>query len=65
LIHKVSQDISIINDGRLPKSWQRNDKSSFGIICPVSVSAQNMASNLVFTSNTRLNKFGRILPLED
>jgi len=65
LIHKVSQDISIINDGRLPKSWQRNDKSAFGLLCPVSVSAQDMASNLVFTSNTKLNKFGRILPLEE
>jgi len=60
LINKVSQDIQIIKQGRLPKSWQRNDKSSFGRICPITVSPQNMGSNLVFTSTTLINKYGKI-----
>jgi hypothetical protein len=60
LISKVSQDIQIIKQGRLPKSWTRNDESGFGIVCPITVSAQNMASNLTFTSETLINKFGRI-----
>jgi len=62
LINKVSQDIQIIKQGRLPKSWQRNDESGFGVICPISVSPQNMASNLVFTTSARVNKLGRIKP---
>ena len=60
LINKVSQDIQIIKQGRLPKSWQRNDVSGFGVICPISVSAQSMGTNLVFTSTARINKFGRL-----
>jgi len=66
LINKISQDIQIIKQGRLPKSWQRNDKSGFGVICPISVSPQNMGTNLIFTSNARINKWGRlkITPLE-
>ncbi len=60
LINKVSQDIQIIKQGRLPKSWQRNDKSGYGVICPISVSPQNMGTNLVFTSAAQINKFGRL-----
>ncbi len=60
LINKVSQDIQIIKQGRLPKSWQRNDVSGFGVVCPISVSAQNMGTNLVFTSEARINKLGRL-----
>ncbi len=60
LINKVSQDIQIIKAGRLPKSWQRNDVSGFGVICPISVSPQNMGTNLIFTSTAQINKFGRL-----
>jgi len=60
LIHKVSQDIQIIKAGRLPKSWQRNDESGFGVICPISVSPQNMGTNLVFTSTAQINRWGRL-----
>ena len=60
LINKVSQDIQIIKQGRLPKSWQRNDESGFGVICPISVSPQAMGTNLVFTSSARINKLGRL-----
>jgi len=62
LINKISQDIQIIKQGRLPKSWQRNDESSFGVICPISVSPQSMGTNLVFTSNAKINKLGRLKP---
>jgi hypothetical protein len=61
LIHKVSQDISIITDGRLPKSWTENHPKTFGKICPISVSADKTALNLVLTSTTKLNLFGKIL----
>jgi len=60
LINKVSQDITVISDGRLPKSWQHCHKNAYGIVCPISVSAQNTATNLVLTTNTIINKFGRI-----
>jgi len=60
LISKVSQDIQIIKQGRLPKSWTRNDESGFGVVCPITVSAQNMASNLTLTSDTLINKYGRL-----
>lgn len=60
LINKVSQDIQIIKQGRLPKSWQRNDETGFGRLCPITVSPQNMGSNLVFTSPSKINKYGRI-----
>ena len=65
LINKVSQDIQIIKQGRLPKSWQRNDESGFGTICVISVSPQNMGSNLVFTSQARINKLGRLKTIEN
>jgi len=61
LINKVSQDIQIIKQGRLPKSWQRNDSTGYGRLCPITVSPQNMGANLVFTSTTRINKYGRVL----
>lgn len=60
LINKVSQDIQIIKQGRLPKSWQRNDESGFGVICPISVSPQAMGTNLVFTSSAKINPLGRL-----
>jgi len=60
LINKISQDISIITDGRLPKSWVRNDESAFGIFCPITVGAQKTSSNIVFTLDSMINKFGRI-----
>lgn len=60
LINKVSQDIQIIKQGRLPKSWQRNDESGFGVLCPISVSPQAMGTNLVFTSSARINALGRL-----
>jgi len=61
MIHKISQDISIIKDGRLPKSWIENNPSGKGKLCPISVSAQNTGLALIFTSSTKLNLFGRIL----
>ena len=60
IINKVSQDIYIINDGRIPKSWTANHPSGFGKLCPISVSAQKMGSNLVFTNDTRINYYGKI-----
>jgi hypothetical protein len=60
MINKISQDIYIINEGRIPKSWSANHASGFGKICPVSVSAQKMGTNLVFTNSVRINKFGVI-----
>jgi len=60
LINKISQDILIIKDGRLPKSWIRNDDSAFGIVCPISVSAQKTSSNIVLTTNTMIDKYGKI-----
>ena len=61
LINKVSQDIQIITDGRLPKSWVRNDPSAYGKFCPVSVSAQKTSSNIIGTSDLKVNKYGRLL----
>jgi len=61
LIHKLSQDISIITDGRLPKSWQTNHPESYMRTCPISVSAQKTALNLVSTTNTKVNKYGRVI----
>jgi len=60
VINKVSQDIYIINDSRIPKSWTANHPSGFGKLCPISVSAQKMGSNLIFTNDTRLNYYGRV-----
>lgn len=65
LIHKVSQAISIIQNGRLPKSWTENNPSGFGKICPISISSQNTALNLIFTSETQLNVFGKIDIMEE
>lgn len=59
LIHKVSQDIVIIKNG-VPRNWTANHDSAFGKICPISVSAQDMGSNLVFTQGTQINKYGKI-----
>ena len=59
-INKISQDIYIITDGRLPKSWTCNHPSALGRICPISVSAQKMGSNIVGTNNLRVNYYGRI-----
>lgn len=59
MINKISQDISIIKDGMLPKSWTSNHPSALGKICPISVSAQNMGSNIVATNNARVNYYGR------
>ena len=58
--NKISQDITVISDGRLPKSWQHCHKNAYGIACPISVSAQNTATNLVLTTNTLVNRYGRI-----
>ena len=59
LVHKISQDIIIIKNG-VPRNWTSNHDSALGIICPISVSAQNMGSNLVFTQDTHINKYGKI-----
>lgn len=59
LLYKVSQKIYIVGE-KVPKSWTSNHKSSYGRICPISVSAQDMGENLVFTSSVRLNKYGLI-----
>ena len=59
MINKISQDISIIKSDKLPKSWTSNHPSALGKICPISVSAQNMGSNVVATSNARINYYGR------
>ena len=59
MINKISQDISIVKQGMLPKSWTSNHPSALGKICPISVSAQNMGSNIVATSNARINYYGR------
>ena len=59
MINKISQDISIIKEGMLPKSWTSNHPSALGKICPISVSAQNMGSNIVATNNARVNYYGR------
>ncbi len=60
IVNKISQDIYIINDGRIPKSWTANNPSGIGKLCPISVSAAGMGSNLVFTTDTRINYYGRI-----
>lgn len=60
IINKISQDIYIVTDGRVPKSWTANHPSAIGKLCPISVSAQKMGSNLVFTNDTRINHYGRI-----
>lgn len=59
LLYKVSQSIYIIGE-KVPRSWTSNHPSAYGKICPISVSAQNMGENLVFTSDVRLDKYGLI-----
>ncbi len=60
IINKVSQDIYIISEGRIPKSWSANHPSGLGKLCPISVSAQKMGSALIFTNDTRINYYGRV-----
>lgn len=60
LVHKVSQHIEIIHSGKIPKPWTSNNPSAMGVFCPISVSAQDMGTNLVATMNTKVNYFGRI-----
>jgi hypothetical protein len=59
LLNKVSQQIYIVGE-KIPRSWTANHKSAYGKICPISVSAQNMGENLVFTSSVRLDYYGLI-----
>ena len=60
IINKISQDIYIISEGRIPKSWSANHPNAIGKLCPISVSAQQMGKNLIFTNDTRINKYGRV-----
>ena len=60
IINKISQDIYIISDGRIPKSWSANHPNGIGKLCPISVSAQQMGKNLIFTNDTRINYYGRV-----
>jgi len=60
ILNKISQDIYIISDSRIPKSWTSNHPSALGRICPISVSAQNMGSNIVGTNNMLVNHYGRV-----
>ena len=60
LVHKVSQHIEIIHSGKIPKPWTSNNPSAMGVLCPISVSAQDMGTNLVATMNTTVNYFGRV-----
>ncbi len=59
LLYKVSQKIYIIGE-KVPRSWTANHPSAYGKICPISVSAQNMGENLIFTSDVRLDRYGLI-----
>ena len=59
LLHKVSQNIYIVKE-KIPRSWTANHPSAYGKICPISVSAQNMGENLVFTSSVRIDYYGLI-----
>ena len=59
LLHKVSQNIYIIKE-KIPRSWTANHPSAYGKICPITVSAQNMGENLVFTSDVRIDYYGLI-----
>lgn len=64
LINKISQDIKIIKE-KLPKSWTRNDESSYKKICPISVSPANMALTVLATTELKVNYYGRILDDEE
>jgi hypothetical protein len=59
LLYKVSQKIYIVGE-KVPRSWTANHPSAYGKICPISVSAQNMGENLIFTSDVRLDEYGLI-----
>ena len=59
IVHKISQKIIIIKD-KVPKKWTSNHPSAMGILCPISVSAQDMGQNLVATLETELNFYGKI-----
>jgi hypothetical protein len=59
LINKISQNIMLIKD-KLPKSWVRNDFTTYGIFDPIGVSAQKTAMNLYMTNNTLIHKYGKI-----
>lgn len=58
-VHKISQHIVII-DKKVPKKWTSNHPSAMGILCPISVSAQNMGSHLMATMETELTIHGKI-----
>ena len=59
IVHKISQAIVIIKN-KVPKNWTSNHPSAMGILCPISVSAQDMGQNLVATLETEVNFYGRI-----
>ena len=59
IVHKISQAIVIIS-GKVPKKWTSNHPSAMGVLCPISVSAQDMGQNLVATLSTEINFYGRI-----
>ena len=59
IVHKISQAIVIIAE-KVPKKWTSNHPSAMGVLCPISVSAQDMGQNLVATLETEINFFGRI-----
>ena len=59
IVHKISQAIVIIS-GKVPKKWTSNHPSAMGVLCPISVSAQDMGQNLVATLETEVNLYGRI-----
>ena len=59
IVHKISQAIVIISK-KVPKNWTSNHPSAMGVLCPISVSAQDMGQNLVATLETEINFYGRI-----
>lgn len=59
IVHKLSQAIIIIKK-KVPKTWTSNHPSAMGVLCPISVSAQDMGQNLVATLETEVNFYGRI-----
>ena len=59
IVHKISQAIVIVGK-KVPKRWTSNHPSAMGVLCPISVSAQDMGQNLVATLETEINLYGRI-----
>lgn len=59
LVHKISQNIVVIKS-KIPKKWTSNHPSAMGVLCPISVSAQDMGQNLVSTMQAQVNFYGRI-----